>query len=157
MKSFKNIFVSTLLILGLISGSLAFAKGMGNKGGKSWQQNQNQRAYGPGFLLRQEMFQARVDVLAELAGSSADEISSKLEYKPMWAVLDEFKVDFKTFQTKMHEKAIEVVNKAAESGKITAEQKDVMLNQMKNGPQQKAMRGRGFGRSSRGKGACRMN
>ncbi|MBT4288353.1 MAG: hypothetical protein HOD92_13580 [Deltaproteobacteria bacterium] len=160
MKSFKNIFVSVLLILGLVSGSIAFAQGWGNKGsrgGKRWQQNQSQRAYGPGFLLRQEMFQARLDVLAELAGSSADEMSSKLGYKPMWAVLDEYKVDFKIFQTKMHEKAIEVVNKAAENGKITAEQKDLMLNQMENGPQQNAMRGKGFRRSGRGMGSCRMN
>lgn len=149
MKSFKNIFLAVLLILGLVSGSIVLAQGWGTRsgGGKRWQQSQ--QGFGPGMILRQEMFQSRINVLAELSGSTVDEISSKLEYKPMWAVFDEYKVDFKLFQSKMHEKALEIVKKAAENGKLTSEQKDFMLDRMQNGPQQNAMRGGGFGKHNR--------
>ena len=157
MKSFKNIFMSVLLILGLVSGSFAFAQNFGKRsgGGNRWQQNQSQRDFGP---FRQEMFQARLDVLAELSGSSMDEINSKLGYKPMWAILDEYKVDFKVFQTKMHEKAIEMVKKAAESGKLTTDQKDIMLDRMQSGPQQNGMGRGGFGKhNKRFGGGMRFN
>ena len=160
MKSFKNIFIAVLLILGLVSGSFVFAQsfGMRSGGGNRWQQNQSQRTFGPGMLFRQEMFQARLDVLAELSGSSVDEINSKLGYKPMWAILDEYKVDFKVFQTKMHEKAIEMVKKAAENGKLTTDQKDIMLDRMQNGPQQNGMRRGGFGKhNKRFGGGMRFN
>lgn len=144
MKRFKTIAITLLVSLAVLFSSVAIAQGWGNKGRGPGYNQQRQGFPGPGRVLWEEMYTARVEVLAELSGLSQDEIQSKLAYKPVWAVLDETKVDVDTFRSKMHEKAKSVVTQAVADGKLTKDQGDYMLQRMENGP--------GYGMGPRGRG-----
>ncbi|MBU3915198.1 YckD family protein [bacterium] len=147
MKLLKRIFLITLVVASIGFSSMAIAHGWGRGyGGGQMGYNQQTGTAGPGRILGNEMYQARIDILAELTGQSGETIKAKLLNKPMWAVLDEYKVDFATFQSKMHEKVLLVVKKAAEEGKITQEQADLMTQRMSDGP------GQGFSGRGRGRG-----
>ena len=146
MKRFNKIMVALVVSVALLTSSIVLAQGWGSKGNKGPRFAQQQQAFpGPGRVLRTEMYNARVEVLADLSGLSQDDIKAKLQYKPMWAVLDEVEVEFPTFQTKMHEKAKTVVTQAVADGKLTKEQGDYMLKRMEDGPRQ-GMGPRGGGR-----------
>lgn len=101
---------------------------------------------GPGQVLRAEMYDAKVAVLVELSELSKEDIEAKLEYKPLWAVIDEAKVAYPEFRTKLHEKMKGIVTQAVTDGKLTKEQGDFMLERMEKGP------GQGRGRGGFGKG-----
>lgn len=136
MKRFKKIAVVSLVSASLLTSSLVFAQGWNNRGPRGMGYSQQQQTYyaGPGRVLRTEMNEARIKVLAELSGQSTEDIRTKLNSKPMWAVLDEYKITVTDFQSAMHEKADDVVRKAIEDGKLTQEQGDLMLKQMEEGP-----------------------
>ncbi len=157
MKRFKNIIITAIVASTIGFSGLAVAQGWGgmNRGGNMGY-NQQQRFAGPGMLLRDDMYKSRVEVLAELSGQSQETIQSKLKQKPMWAVIDEYKVDFKAFQTKMHDKVGELVSQAVSDGKITREQADSINQRRSQGLESNSMgRGnRGQGRNS-GKGRGR--
>ena len=149
MKRFKRIVVASVVSVSLLSSGLVFGQGWGNKNSNRGQRynQQQQVSPGPGRVLRAEMFDARAEVLADLSGQSVEEVKSKLQYKPMWAVADEYNVDFSAFQTKMHEKAKSVVKQALADEKVTQEQADAMLKRMENGPY-----GPGYGKKRGGRG-----
>ena len=148
MKPFNKILVPLFVGISLLVSSAAFAYGCGGKGGPGYSQR-GPKGYGPGHVLREEMYNARVEVLAELSELSQDEIKAKLEYKPMWAVIDEAKVDYQTFQKKMQEKAKSVLSQAVADGKITQAQADFMQERIENGRMGGRGRGPGMG-SGRG-------
>ncbi len=134
-----------VLVVGMIFllSSFAMAQGWGQKGNRGPQFAGQQQGFGPGQVLREQMYNARVEVLDELSELTAAEIEAKLQYKPLWAVIDEAKVDFPTFQTKLHDKRKDIIGQAVTDGKLTKEQGDFMLERMANGP---GKGGRGFGR-----------
>ena len=144
MKRFNKIVVAMFVSISLLISSAALAYGWGGGKGPGYSQNR-QGGQGPGRVLREEMYNARVEVLAELSDLSQDEVKAKLQYKPMWAVLDEAKVDYATYQKKMHEKAKTVVTQAVADGKITKVQGDYMLERMERGPMGPRGKGRGMG------------
>jgi hypothetical protein len=150
MKRFYRIVLALFVSASLLTTSVVIAQGWGANRGAGFSQNRS-AGYGPGRVLRAEMVDARIEVLAELSELSKDEIKAKLQYKPMWAVLDEVKVDFTTYQKAMHEKAKTVVTQAVTDGKITKTQGDYMLERMKNGPMGPRGNGRGRG-AGMGKG-----
>ncbi|MBF0280812.1 MAG: hypothetical protein HQM13_23675 [SAR324 cluster bacterium] len=105
-------------------GNAHHGMGPGNGQGRGmWQgSSEFQRGTGPGALLRTEMNDARVEVLAELSGKSVKEIQEQVKTKPFRMLLGEFQVNFEEFQAKMHAKVVTLVDQAAKSGKITDEQ-----------------------------------
>ena len=143
MKTAMKIFTVALVGLGLVSGNVAFAHGCGSDYQNGPRRGNNDRLCNMEAVdtFRQEMFQARADTLAELSGVAANEISAKLEYKPMWAVLDEYEVDYTEFRTKMQKTGEESIKKAAEEGKISEECKNSMLERLKEGPRKKFKQG----------------
>ena len=157
MKQFKRIVTVAFVSITLMASSVTFAQGWGNGPGqgKGFRNNGNCCVQsevrpgpgpGPGRVLRDEMFSARVDVLAEMTGEDKEEIKAKVQQKPMWAIMDEYKVDYSDFQKKMHEKAKSVVNQAVTDGKLTQEQADAMLERMEEGPRGPMNGKRGFGK-----------
>ncbi|MBU2511042.1 hypothetical protein KJ966_06880 [bacterium] len=157
MKRFKKIVTAALISISLISVSAVFAQGWGGGNANRTPRYAQQQQFnpGPGRVLRSEMFEARIEVLAELAGQSKEDIRAKIQYKPMWAVLDDYKVDYSDFQSKMHDKTSNVVKQAVADGKITQDQADVMLKRMEDGPfgPRSGMRGQGRG-YGKGRGFC---
>ena len=139
MKALKRIVVFAVVGLLIVTSGIAMARGWGRGPGV------NQKGAGPGAFMGEEMYNARVSILAELAGQSEDTIKSKLDYKPTWAVIDEYKVDYKAFQAKMQEKRTAVVKQAVADGKITQAQADFMIERMNQAPGQRRG-GRGFGK-----------
>ncbi len=144
MKRFNKTLAVMVVSISFLMSPAVFAYGWGGGKGPGYSQNR-QAGYGPGRVLRGEMYNARVEVLAELSDLSQEDIKAKLQYKPMWAVLDEAKVDFPTFQKKMHEKAKTIVTQAVADGKITQVQGDYMLERMEKGPMGPRGKGRGMG------------
>lgn len=110
-------------------------KGMGGGGyGYSQQGSRGGSGYSQqGPIMRTEMFNARISVLAEMSDQSEDAIKAKLRYKPMWAVLDEYKIDYEAFNKKMIEKRAEVIKQALSDGKITKDHADFMLERNEDG------------------------
>ena len=150
-----------VLVVGLIFlfSSFVMAHGWGQKGNRGPGFAGQQQGFGPGQTLRVEMYEARVAVLDELSELTAAEIEAKLQYKPFWAVIDEAKVDYPTFQTRFSEKRKEIISQAVTDGKLTKEQGDFMLERMANGPGQG---GKGFRRGmghgpGYGRGFCGGN
>ena len=138
MKTFKKIVAFAVVGLLIATSGIALARGWGKGPGM------NKRGGGPGAFMGEEMYTARISILAELSGQSEDTIKSKLDYKPTWAVIDEYKIDYKAFQVKMQEKRTAVVKQAVADGKITQAQADFMNERMNQGPG-KSRRGRGNG------------
>ena len=136
--------IIALIIVGFLTANLVFAQGWGQRRGFKGQN-------GPGYAMMQEMSEARVDVLAELGKTTAEEVKAKLEYKPVWAVIDELGVDYKVYKEKMQTKRIAAIDKAVADGKITKTQADFMKERMANnngfGPR---MGGKGFKGGMRG-------
>ena len=143
-----------ILIVGTVcyafGAAMAHGRGGGpGKGGRGgWGQ---QRGPGYGAFMRNEMATASIETLVELSGKSKETIEEKLEYKPMWAVLDEYGVDFKTFRSKMQKRAEGILDKAVADGKISDAQKSAMLERMENAPGRK-FGGQGGRRQGNGKG-----
>jgi hypothetical protein len=157
MKQFKKMILVGLVSVALLASSIVFAQGWGGNAARgprfAQQQSFNQ---GQGWVLGEEMYNAKINVLSELSGRSQTDVKAKLQYKPLWAVLDEFKVDFPTYQSKMQEKAKAIVAQAVTDGKITKVQGDFMLERMANaGTTGMGSRGFGGGRGpGRGMGPC---
>ncbi len=99
-----------------------------------------------GQVMRTEMFEARTAILAEMTDQSADDIKAKLRYKPMWAVLDEYKVDYTAFNKKLIEKRTEIIKQAVSDGKVTQEHADFMLERAEFGMGERGRFGKGQGR-----------
>jgi hypothetical protein len=93
--------------------------------------------------------------LAEVTGQSEETIKAKLQNKPVWAVLDEHKVEFIVFQTKMNGKRTTAIKQAVADGKITQAQADTMIERMGQNPRGfRGGHGRGHGRGFGGN--CQM-
>lgn len=154
MKTLKTIIVTAVTGLILATSGSVMAQGWKHGGDPAVSQPRGARM---GSFIRDEMRQTRVAVLAEVTGQTEATIEAKLRNKPVWAVLDEYKVEFSTFQAKMQEKHVAAIEKAVAEGKITKAQGDFMLERMKDAPHGFAGKGgRGFeGGFARG-GNCWM-
>jgi len=144
MKTLTTIIVTAVTGLTLATSGSVLAQGWGRGGDPAFSPP---RGAHMGAFVRDEMRQTRVAVLAEVTGQTEATIEAKLRNKPVWAVLDEYKVEFATYQAKMHEKHVAAIEKAVAEGKITKAQGDFMLERMKEGPQGFAGKG---GRGSEG-------
>jgi len=148
MKALKKIFVTAIIGMLIGTSGIALAQGWGKGSGFS-----KQGSRGNGSFMRNAMLDSRVEVLAEVTGQSEATIKAKLENKPVWAVLDEYKVEFSVFQTKMIEKRSTAVNQAVSDGKITQAQADFMIERMGQNPRGfRGGHGRGHGRGFGGNG-----
>ena len=150
MKSLKTktlvaivglIFSITTIASGIVVAQDGYGPRKGMRGGgNGYGYSQQGQSRGP--IMRADMFKARIDVLAEMTGQSQEDITAKLRYKPMWAVLDEYKVDYTQFNEKMTAKRAEIIKQAVADGKITQEHADFMLQRSESGP--------GFGKGGPG-------
>ena len=153
-KSVKYVGIAILIVGSLcyaFGAIMAHGWGNGNRNIRGWNQ---QRNTANGWFLGEERRKARIAVLAELSGQSEKTINEKLEYKPTWAVLDEYQVDFKTYQGKMQERTRKIISQAAADGKIDEAQKNFMLERMNNAPDIGLCDQRGW-RKGKGKGTKR--
>ncbi len=148
MKSLKRktmvAIVGLIFSITTIASGISFAQNWGGpgKGMRGGGPGYNQQGPGPGPILRTEMFNARINILADMTDQSPDAIKAKLRYKPMWAVLDEYKVDYVKFDEQMTEKRAEIIKQAVTDGKLTQEHADFML--------QRSQSGMGFGKGGPG-------
>lgn len=132
MKQMKSKIL--VIVVGMVMGlsSLAMAQGWngpgyGKRGGGVYQRN------GVGPVLRDKMRDARIEVLMDVTDQSRETVEAKLRYKPMWALLDEYKVDYVTFDKKMIAKRAEIIKQAVKDEQITEEMGELMLLRNKSG------------------------
>ena len=156
MKRFKKAILASIISASFLSSSIAMARGWDSNSnsnrGPRYSQQQNLNFMGPGRLLRSEMNEAQVEVLAELSGQSKESIQTKLQNSPMWSVFNELKIDRSDFQNAMHEKMKIIVEQAIEKGDLTQEQGNLMLSHMEGGPYMPVGPGFQRGMGSQGKG-----
>jgi hypothetical protein len=126
MKVMKKALMAAVIGLSLTTSGVAIAQGWGRGAGSGYAECQ--RPEGPFSFMREEMTRARLSVLTEVTAQSEETIQAKLRNKPLWAVLDEFNVDFDTYRAKMQEKHAAVIGQAVGNGKITQAQADFMLS-----------------------------
>ncbi|MBT4087217.1 MAG: hypothetical protein HN580_09685 [Deltaproteobacteria bacterium] len=150
MKALKKVLVTAIIGMLIGTSGIALAQGWGKGHGFS-----KQGFRGAGLFMRDEMVNSRVEVLAEVTGQSEETIKAKLQNKPVWAVLDEHKVEFIVFQTKMNGKRTTAIKQAVADGKITQAQADTMIERMGQNPRGfRGGHGRGHGRGFGGN--CQM-
>ncbi|NQU66224.1 MAG: hypothetical protein HQ517_18340 [SAR324 cluster bacterium] len=146
MKALKKVFVTAIIGMLIGTSGIALAHGWGKGSGFS-----KQGFRGTGSLMRDEMANSRVEVLAEVTGQYEETIKAKLLNKPVWAILDENKVEFSVFQTKMNKIRTTAIKLAVADGKMTQTQADFMIERMGENPRGfRGGHGRGFGGNSRG-------
>ncbi|MBT4641888.1 MAG: hypothetical protein HOC09_23975 [Deltaproteobacteria bacterium] len=151
MKALKKIFVTAIIGMLIGTSGIALAQGWGKGSGLS-----KQGLRGSSSFMRDEIATSRVEVLAEVTGQSESTIKAKLDNKPVWAVLDEYKVEFSVFQNKMTEKRSTAIKQAVSDEKITQAQADFMIKRMEQNPRgfrgghgHEKGHGRGFGGNGR--------
>jgi len=132
-----------------IASGIALAQGWDGQGNGKRGMGYGQKRSAVGQVMRTEMAEVRTSILAEMTDQSVEDIKAKLRYKPMWAVLDEYKVDYTAFNKKMIEKRTEIIKQAVSDGKITQERADFMLERAESG-MGKGQGGYGKGQGRRG-------
>ncbi|MCP4751575.1 MAG: hypothetical protein GY866_11825 [Proteobacteria bacterium] len=157
MKLFERIIFAA----GIIGTSVCFS---GTSSAQDWSdpasmhpprtfESPSERPCGEGRRhLKNEMRTSLLETLVEMSGQSQESVEKKLRYKPVWAVLDEFKIDVDAFEAKMRQKADLMLKKAIEEGRITQEQADRLSQRMEQGPPPMGRPGKGFGKGRRGFG-----
>lgn len=132
MKKIQTIIVASVLVMGMILSGPAFADSQ-EKG--DWQHfGFKQRHHGGDLMLLTHYQQKNlmIQALSEMTGQSTEAISTKLQQQRMRNVMQELNIDRETFRTAMRIKAIELIQKSAESGTITPEQAKDILAKLKN-------------------------
>ena len=84
------------------------------------------------LLAKYQQKNMMVQVLSKLSKQSTEAISTKLKEQRMRSVMQELGIDREAFRTAMRIKAIELIEKSAESGTITPEQAKEILAKMEN-------------------------
>ncbi|MEE3122639.1 MAG: hypothetical protein VX399_08590 [SAR324 cluster bacterium] len=82
---------------------------------------------GPGGFMFIEMQHLMSESIAELSGKSVDEISD-LKIHSMRALLMKYEINLDKLHETMKPKVEAFINKAAEEGRITQQEKEFMLN-----------------------------
>ncbi len=84
--------------------------------------------------IHKQQHQAVLEVLIELTGNQEDALEKKLAYKPIWAVIDDFNIDFATFHSKMEEREYSFLEQAVHDGKLSQSQVDRIKLHRENKP-----------------------
>jgi hypothetical protein len=132
MKTKLTIIISCVLVVGIILSGLAFADGQGKGNRQGFGFKQRHKGDGLMLLAKYERKNLMVQVLSELSKQSTETISTKLKEQRMHTVMQELGIDREVFRTAMRIKAIELIQKSAESGTITPEQAKDILAKMEN-------------------------
>lgn len=139
-----------IAVLTVAGTGVGLAQGWGGRPMRGQGYNQGAGGYGPGSMLGIDRYTSQIQALAEVTGQSEATITGKLQNKPVWAVLDEYKVPYATFQARFHDKLKVQINAAVSDGKITQAQADAMIQRMdqRSGGVGYGGRGRGRGRGA---------
>ncbi len=132
MKTKHTIIISCVLVVGIILSGLAFADGQGKGNRQGFGFKQGHKGGGLMLLAKYERKNLMVQVLSKLSKQSTEAISTKLKGQRMRSVMQELGIDREAFRTAMRIKAIELIQKSAESGTITPEQAKDILEKMEN-------------------------
>ena len=132
MKTKHTIIISCVLVAGIILSGLAFADGQGKGGRQGFGFKQRHKGGGLMLLANYQQKNLMVQVLSKMTGQSTEAISTKLKEQRMRTVMQELGIDREAFRTAMRIKAIELIEKSAESGTITPEQAKDILAKMEN-------------------------
>jgi len=89
---------------------------------------------GPGRLFRDEMQNARIDVLAELSGQTVEQIEQDTKSYSMRALLQKYDINFDRLESSMHAKVVLIVKNAADDGRITQNEANEIFTHMGTGP-----------------------
>jgi len=134
MKTKITVLIGTLILFVLASTGFLFGHGFGQHGMRGSQ------GYGMGSgpsgmrgakgLLGNEMYKARIEVLAEITGQDIDAVRKQLGTKSFYSIIEENDIDRTAFHALMTEKVKSLLQKAKNDGTITEEQADTMMNRM---------------------------
>ena len=83
---------------------------------------------GRGGFMFTEMQQAMSESIAELSGKPFEEISADFKTHSMRALLMKYEINLDKLQETMKPRVEAIINKPAEEGRITQQEKEFMLN-----------------------------
>jgi hypothetical protein len=132
MKKRHTIIISCVLAVGIIVSGLALADNQSTGNRRGFGSKQHHKGGGLMLLARYQQKNLMVQVLSKLSKQSTEAISTKLKEQRMRSVMQELGIDREAFRTAMRIKAIELIQKSAESGTITPEQAKDILEKMEN-------------------------
>ena len=132
MKKIQMIVVASVLVMGMIFSGLALAGSQGKGHRQGYGLKPRLQGGGLSLLVKYQQKNLMVQVLSKMTGQSTEAISTKLKERRMRPVMQELGIDREAFRTAMRIKAIELIEKSAESGTITPEQAKEILAKMEN-------------------------
>jgi polyhydroxyalkanoate synthesis regulator phasin len=142
MKTKHTTIISCVLVAGIIISGLAFAGGRGNHGRRGAGFHRPHEAFALMLLAKYQQKNLMVQTLSEMTGQTTGAISTKLKEQRMRTVMQELGIDREAFRTAMRIKAIEQIQKSAESGTITPEQAKNILAKMENRSKRRELMGK---------------
>ena len=89
---------------------------------------------GFGRLFRDEVQNARIEVLAELSGQTVEQIEQDTKSYSMRALLQKYDINFDRLESSMHAKMVLIVKNAADDGRITQNEANEIYTHMGTGP-----------------------
>ena len=88
------------------------------------------RGGGPNLLGRYLRENLMVEVVSQLSKQSADTVRQEMEGKPLPVVLDEYKIDPKTFHAAVEAKKTSQINQLVTDGYLSSDQGKAVLGEM---------------------------
>ncbi len=119
--------------------------GQGQIGKRGMMMGQNQ-------YMIDSMTKARVETLALMSEKSEEEIDKLLQENPMPYVMGDLKIDRQQFHASMQSKMTYIIEEGVKDGKITEEEKELMVSRMENRSPQNWNSGRRGMRSGKMRG-----
>ena len=130
----QKLIVAMILIVAFAAAGVAFGIEM-NMGGEHPGHRPPHPPKGPlGLLMKCQADNVHAEVLAQITGQSAEALREAMKETHMGKLLETCEVDRETFRTAMDAKATELVQKAADEGRITQEQAADILDKIANPP-----------------------
>jgi polyhydroxyalkanoate synthesis regulator phasin len=132
MKTKHTIIVSCVLVAAIILSGLALADSQAKGSRQGFGHKHRYKGDGLMLLAKYQQKNLMVHALSDMTGQSVEAIGTKLKEQHMRAVMQELGIDREAFRTAIRIKAIDLIQKSAESGTITPEQAKDIIAKMEN-------------------------
>jgi hypothetical protein len=134
MRQFAKASMTVAVIMGIFISGWAFAAGPPPMGQRGQTNPPPPKDDGIHLLMKYEMENIAVNVIAGLTGQAVENIQADLEDSDMQTLLETYSVDEALFRNAMKMKMLELVNEAVASGRITQVQADAIIARISTQP-----------------------
>ncbi len=134
MKSMKPKLISIVVCFCIMGAGVAFAEETGKKIKRKYCRPPKHGHPGLAMLMRFQHDNIAAQVISGITGQSLETITEELNDSHLPEVLETYGVEPETFRSAMDQKVIQLINDAAEAGRITEYQGTEIIYKIENRP-----------------------